>query len=278
MSTKTNIFWLNDFTVLYKDGGYTKIIPIKNVSRAEQLNAITRFCICYIILLLLVGKSNGWIFIPIIIILFTIFLYFVFENDEKGKTKDFLRLKRAQNNIEPMVGVRNRGGDKYRNNRIAETDAINDGITDDTTYQVGQLKSDNNLTFGKQHLKNEVKNKFTMDEMDEYQSSVVRQPTRNNPFMNITLNDIGEPDIPEAANADDDEIKDKIEESFNDDLFRNVDDLFNIKNSQRQFYTTPATSNPPDTKKFANWLYLSPTTCKDDQERCLRYEDLRFNR
>ena len=43
----------------------------------------------------------------------------------------------------------------------------------------------------------------------------------------------------------------------------------------------PYTGMIPDQESFAKWLYLSPPTCHQDQENCLRsgiYEDLRSNR
>ena len=49
-------------------------------------------------------------------------------------------------------------------------------------------------------------------------------------------------------------------------------------NSQRQFYTMPNTTIPNAQDDFAKWLYANPKTCKEDQEFCLRYEDVRAKR
>jgi len=104
-----------------------------------------------------------------------------------------------------------------------------------------------------------------------------RKPTPDNPFMNPPISDFNT-DAPVACNSDDENIKNSIDKSFGSGLFLNIDDLFNKKNSQRQFYTVPNTAIPNNQTEFANWLYRSPTTCKEDQEKCLRYEDLRFKR
>jgi len=96
--------------------------------------------------------------------------------------------------------------------------------------------------------------------------------------MNPELSDYNNHNPPAACNADDDEIKDEISINFNKDLYMNIDDVWEKKNSQRQFYTIPSTSVPNNQTAFANWLYNSPKTCKEDQEGCLRYEDLRFKR
>merc|ERR1712216_191882 len=117
--------------------------------------------------------------------------------------------------------------------------------------------------------------KYDMDEMDIYTKATCRKPTADNPFMNDTLADINT-DHPAACNDDDENINDIIDEKFNEDLFRDVGDLFNVKNSQRQFYTTIPLV--PDSVQFAQWLYGGKKTCKNDQTNCLRYEDPKFIR
>ncbi len=49
-------------------------------------------------------------------------------------------------------------------------------------------------------------------------------------------------------------------------------------NSQRQFFTMPWTTIPNAQNEFAKWLYLNPKTCKEDQDYCLKYEDIRAKR
>ena len=48
-------------------------------------------------------------------------------------------------------------------------------------------------------------------------------------------------------------------------------------NSQRQFYTTPNTRIPNNQIEFAEWLYKAPETCKENNEHCLRYNDIRYH-
>ncbi len=108
-------------------------------------------------------------------------------------------------------------------------------------------------------------------------SYTCRKPTINNPFMNPATSEYNT-DAPAACNADDDDIKNEMKRTFNNNLYMDVDDVFEKVNSQRQFYTVPNTGIPNDQENFANWLYKSPQTCKESQEQCLRYEDLRFKR
>jgi hypothetical protein len=82
-----------------------------------------------------------------------------------------------------------------------------------------------------------------------------------------------------ACNSNDPEIKKEMDNYFNNNLYRDVDDVFGKMNSQRQFFTMPWTTIPPDENgDFKNWLYNNPRTCKETQEACYRYEDLRSNR
>jgi Family of unknown function (DUF5762) len=102
-------------------------------------------------------------------------------------------------------------------------------------------------------------------------------PTKENPFMNILFNEWT--DNPNRAPACDYKgVGEDIEKAFNFNLYKDVDDIFDKNNSQREFYTTPITTIPNDQTSFAKWLYEVPVTCKEDQNSCLRYEDLRFNR
>jgi hypothetical protein len=133
----------------------------------------------------------------------------------------------------------------------------------------------------------EIKNKNVeqFNNMDEYDLSVVSQekktctkPTKDNPFMNFLISDyLNDPNKKKAC-VNDKEIQNDINQNFNNDLYQDIDDLFDKKNSQRQFYTMPNTQNPNEQKEFAEWLYKIPETCKTDQETCLKYEDIRFKK
>ena len=50
-------------------------------------------------------------------------------------------------------------------------------------------------------------------------------------------------------------VKQNVEDNFNTNLYKDVSNVFNKKNSQRQFYTNPSTTIPNDQKNFANWLW-----------------------
>ncbi len=93
-------------------------------------------------------------------------------------------------------------------------------------------------------------------------------PTINNPLMNInTITD--KRNKPAACEYyDKPEIAADIETKFEFNLYRDVSDLYNKRNSQRQYYTMPSTTIPNEQTAFAKWLYMSPPTCKEDTIRC----------
>ena len=93
-----------------------------------------------------------------------------------------------------------------------------------------------------------------------------RVPDKDNPFMNPTLADFGSDKMPPPKSCpsyNNVGVQRRVEELFNEDLYRDVNDIFGKNNSQRQFYTVPGIQVPNDQGSFANWLYGTPPTCKE---------------
>lgn len=93
------------------------------------------------------------------------------------------------------------------------------------------------------------------------------EPTLDNPYMNVLLTDYMDNPNREAlskvngyANK---RLQKDIDDKFNFNLYRDVEDIFDRMSSQRQFYTMPVTTIPSEQGKFADWLYKSPPTCKE---------------
>lgn len=94
------------------------------------------------------------------------------------------------------------------------------------------------------------------------------KPTVDNPMMNINLitDDKTKDAAPKSWN--DDEIKEKIEDKYNHNLYRDVGDLYGKSNGQRQFYTMPSTTIPNNQTSFAKWCYSTGPTCKETSIYC----------
>lgn len=124
-----------------------------------------------------------------------------------------------------------------------------------------------------------VLNKTEKYNIENFKNDKCQRPTENNPFMNATLNDFANhKERLDACNIEDDDIKENIDNFFNKNLYRDVDDIYDRKNSQRAFFTMPNVKIMNDQTKFAKWLYKTPLTCKEDNSKCLKYEDVRTSR
>lgn len=255
------LFWLDDPSILYKK--YTEIIPTNNMSRVEQLNAMTRLFIYLLLILLLFNCLDGWIYIPIIGIIFIVILYNIYKYDPYGRMKE---------NLNKRTSI----DENFQMNYISD-------LNDKVNYEVqsGYYDADGNLRVGKEYTVYNNNDKdliYTTDEILDYNTATCKHPTEDNPFMNPTVTDFNLSDPPVACNSDDDEIKEEIEENFNKGLYMDLNDLFNVKNSQRMWYTVPMPAIPPDQTSFAKWLFKSEVTCKENDELCLRWDDVRYDR
>lgn len=110
-------------------------------------------------------------------------------------------------------------------------------------------------------------------------NKVCIKPSKNNPFMNVTLSDyLDDPDRPEACDVTRDDIQNEITDNFRNNLYKNTDDIFNNKSSERQFYTMPSTTIPNKQKEFAEWLYGENDNCKTNSNKCLKYSNVKYHR
>ena len=121
--------------------------------------------------------------------------------------------------------------------------------------------------------KKEIIEKLGFEEPDKCQ-----KPTNQNPYMNINITDFNnENKKDKSCDINNEEVKNDVIEKFNQNLYRNVSDLYGKNNSERQFYTLPVTTVPNDQKGFAEWLYKTDDNCKYNGVNCLKYSDERFH-
>jgi len=98
--------------------------------------------------------------------------------------------------------------------------------------------------------------------IDEINTDVYRIPEIDNPMMNQNTFDLYENKkaIPTYNNPG---VKRKVEETLDSQVFKDSNDLFNRRNSQRQWYTMPNTEAMNKQTEFAKWCYMTPPTCKE---------------
>lgn len=91
---------------------------------------------------------------------------------------------------------------------------------------------------------------------------VFREPDSDNPMMNQNYFDLYENKkaVPTYNNPG---MKRKVEETLDAGVYKDSNDLFNRRNSQRQWYTMPNTEAMNKQTEFAKWCYMTPPTCKE---------------
>ena len=118
------------------------------------------------------------------------------------------------------------------------------------------------------------KKKLNFDKYNEYTNDKCRKPTVDNPYANILYTDyLDAGNIPEPCNTDTDgDDFNEMQNLYNSSLFRNTSDVFERENSQRLFMTQPIQQLPNSQTDFANWLYKTAPTCKENTQNCTYFE------
>lgn len=265
-SNHNNTFWINNPMILVKNNNFLRFIPTSKMSRVEQLNSLTLFLVYAIILMILLKKSVNYIYACVAGIVVIIVFYKIYSKDNTGKLNE-LRSRQGQIYGELMNSV-NPPNEYHQIDSDAEDNVPEPA---DENIKVGQIDFSGNVHFPSEK---DVPIKYGRKESEEYVKKSCRKPTKDNPFMNPTLAD--DENVPEACNVEDSEIKDLVDTKFNEGLYKDLNDLYDIKNSQRQFHTVQP--YPPDYSKFGKWLYSIPKTCKENQFACNPYEPLSMKR
>jgi hypothetical protein len=110
------------------------------------------------------------------------------------------------------------------------------------------------------------KKNTSMEDIDmmimDINKDVFREPDSDNPMMNQNYFDLYENKkaVPTYNNPG---MKRKVEETLDAGIFKDSNDLFNRRNSQRQWYTMPNTEAMNKQTEFAKWCYMTPPTCKE---------------
>ena len=262
MNKTDDKYWFDDISILYRNEKYLDFIPNSRMNYNEKINAIVRFCIYSIILSLVFNKSQRILILPIIVIIITKIISKKVENYSQNDI-DETNNKKMDEILGGIVV------DDSKNEKQSDI-KFESGIMDSNgKYKGGEIYRDPTYP-----VLEKQKKKSILKDIEPK----IREPTVDNPYMNPFVMDFNNEDVPVASNVNDDEIKENIRIKFNNGLFMNIEDMWDIKNSQRQFYTLPVNSIAGNQKEFSEWLYKGKECCKTDQLACLRYEDLRYKR
>jgi hypothetical protein len=110
----------------------------------------------------------------------------------------------------------------------------------------------------------EVPDKYIETYYRKPEQKKILEPTVDNPFMNYN---IVEPlkGVPQNYSKNDEkskELRKTIEDKFSNNIYRDVDDVFDRNNSKRQFYTVPPLV---DDGEYKNFLFGGLKSGKEDQ-------------
>jgi hypothetical protein len=254
--TLVDKMWIQDPSILIRKDRITDFFPSKNQKNEARLNSIVRLSLYASIALWMYYSDIKYL----AIFLFVLGLTYVVYNNHPVNSPVSLTSgnENFEGESEPAVVTEDKTDAKWNAQKNGNWGYISDTV-DSNSRQIKPSIED----------------------------SCIR-PTVDNPFMNSTMKDYLNiddnnkiVDRQPACDINDPKIKKQIDADFNNNLYKDVTDIFGKLNSQRNFYTMPWTTIPNDPKHdFAKWLYLSPKTCHEDQEACTNnlYEDIRANR
>ena len=230
MKEQNNI-WFEDANNLFNKNNFFDIIPLVDMTFEEKINSITRFSIYLSIILIIFTGNLNYLYIPISTILL-FYLVYIF----KPKAKEL-----------------------FNTNHNESNEASNEVSNESNNEASSENKSENENS----------KTTAVIEPVIEDLSNC-RKPTKDNPLMNLQIKDFSKPSHERACNVNNEEIKETIDNSFDDKLYLNTEVIYNTRFNQRNFYTMPNTRSYADQGSFANWLYNTPVSCAQGKENELR--------
>ena len=285
-----DIFWIYKPKVLIEE--YYEILPTNKMSRTKQMNTITRLLVYLAILSLLFEDDNTVLLICLTMIIMIVIFYFINKTDEKGVGKDLV--KESKDEIDKFTNINKScnecPGSVYGNKSInysvnniyekAKEPVTKVPVDKNVLLEAGYIDFDGNYKIGRDY--SEVKKdmvkpdvpEISFDKYNFYKEQTCRKPTADNPFANIVFADyLDAGNVPEPCNVDNKDIQKEMNYLYNSSIYRNIEDVFERENSQRIFYTVPITTIPNKQTEFANWLYKTGPTCKENSANCTYFEE-----
>ena len=98
-----------------------------------------------------------------------------------------------------------------------------------------------------------------------YDNKICVKPSLDNPFMNPSIIDYNNNNKNiKACPFNKEEIDTNINTYFKENVFKDINDIYERNFSERQFYTVPSTTIPNDRQSYEQWLYKRDKTCKEN--------------
>jgi len=290
----TQVFWAQNPQVLYQRSTLTKFIPDKSMSLTEKLNAVTRFLIYFTILFFLIsGQSDAFAILLIGLgVIWMLHEYKVDVNISVQNKEETQVQPEAQPAEVPSMdefvasppppikvdsgpqGTSDRS-DIIPNLNFASADSVKDAFTNAPGTNPFQMGGGDCGTCSAPTQRGTCEKGVDI-RLDLDQERLCQMPTKNNPFMNVQVTDYANnPNRLPACNPE--IVKNDTNNLWSQNLFRNVNDVWDKNNGQMRFNTESSTTIPNDRESFQKWLYDVPYVCKDgDMGACYRGAELQM--
>ena len=290
-------FWTEDPSVLLNK--YYIILPNKTMNRIEQLNTVSRFIIYFILLCIIFNTDTNIIIYLLIGLILIIIFFYIYKSDPIGIKNDLLQetIKLSEKFIDqdnscincrenfelnkPAVTLYDSVKNKvFKGNDIPNVNFINESgyIDSDGNYKIGPNYTDINYDEYINDDKKKKQKKISWEKNNDYVKNTCRKPTVDNPFTNIVFSDfLDSGNLAEPCNVDDGDVQNQMQNLYNSSIYRNLEDVWERENSQRMFFTVPIQTVPNSQTDFANWLYKTGPSCKENTKYCNYFESPNMN-
>ena len=286
-------FWSEEPSILLNK--YYIILPDKTMGRVEQLNTVSRFIIYFIILCIIFNADTNIIIYLLVGLILIIIFFYIQKSDPIGIKNNMIQetIKLSENfqnnqdnscsncfeNFElnkPAITLYDSVKNKvFKGDSIPNVNFINESgyIDSDGNYKIGPNYSDINYDEYVKDNKKKKQKKISWEKNEDYIKNTCRKPTIDNPFTNIVFTDyLDSGNLAEPCNIDNDDVQNKMQNLYNSSIYRNLEDVWERENSQRMFYTMPIQTVPNSQTDFANWLYKTGPSCKENTQYCTYYQ------
>ncbi|AYV80227.1 MAG: hypothetical protein Gaeavirus18_4 [Gaeavirus sp.] len=281
-------FWIYNPYIIVQN--YSEILPTSSMSKTKQLNILSRLLIYVIILSLLFEDNYTILLICLTGLVFIIMFYFINKIDDKHIAKEhelegmsdiekYLKFGKKYNSLDNANIPRNNSVNKiYNKAHDPMIKNSKDPNPKNKLIESGYIDFDGKYEIGKDYPERDhvatSTPKIPYEQDVFYTDDNCRKPTADNPFANIVFTDyLDAGNLAEPCNVDARDTQINMQNLYNSTIYRNIEDVFERENSQRTFYTVPITTVPNRQTEFANWLYKTGPTCKEDSANCTYYED-----
>ena len=112
------------------------------------------------------------------------------------------------------------------------------------------------IIYNYQSEKNSKFEKFlNSNDLDIINNEICTKPTKDNKFKSCSI--------------ENERVMNSINSNFEENIFRETDDIYNKSSLDRNFYTMPSTTIPSEREKYTDWLYERGASCKENNgEQC----------